>query len=326
MTTPTSFVIGPINSGTSFLIVRTTTSSGSTGPVPEVLNVTEQGSRFRYYWESDINKVTSKLPVFTAVGADNLFTVNDTTNSGSLSFFDDTSGQLILNRTLQGQPLHFFQSSAATWNPPTQFLANLKYSILDPTTNKTLVIYSSEQGTSDETTPANDIMMLPTFWFTLCSNGKYDKFTTPICSLSEWFCMIIGDTQCSCPDIPNHATSPNGYSLYRDCVNNYQYNYCPLSQTCGSYNCNGPCSLIYEDCLAGSNNSFNCKFDAEKYLTETDWWKSLWFIITITVIFVLILVLVIFAIVTASKAKKKKIKAEKDPEIKLSGKPDLEWE
>lgn len=324
-------IIGPIDSGSSFMLVRTEKGgTGGTATVPMFLNSKDEGNYLAYYWERNMDKISSSMPVFSAAGATGNFFLNDRINSGGFSSISVAGVvpelKIIVN---SGTPLLFMysQDTAATWFPPTQFLSNVKYTIYDPKDTKTpLNIYNNEKLLSAEVIPATDILMLPVVIYTLSGNAIV-SLNDPIDTITEWVCMVTGQQTCQLPNTDSRATFLNAYSLLADARKNYLYSYCPPENLCGDSNCNGPCGVFYDDCVSNSQNTFGCIFDPNKYFTESSWWKSTWFVITISVIFGLILIGIILAIVFAIKGKKENdedIEAGKEPRHKILS-PDLEW-
>lgn len=328
MASANGIVIGPINSGTAFMLVRIGKgTSGATGPVPMFLNVKDQGDAgLVYYWERAIEKLSDEMPIFAASGGDNNFALSDRTNSGGLGVLNDGT-QLILKNSGTPLILRYLQSTYAEWFPPTQFLANVPYSIYSTKDLKNpVVIYNSDAIHSDDVAPATDVMMLPTVIFSI-SGGNLESLVSPADTMREWFCMAQHLQVCTLGNGNTGPTFLNAYTLRNDADRNYLYSYCPVNNTCGAGNCNGPCGVIYDDCVASTANVFGCIFDSNKYFSESSWWKSMWFIITISVIFAVIVIMLIAGLVWGIKAKKqndKDIEAGKEPQYKLLS-PDLDW-
>ena len=98
----------------------------------------------------------------------------------------------------------------------------------------------------------------------------------------------------------------DSYTTASDCLNGFIYSYCTTGNTCGSSNCNGPCSTTdgAETCQFNSaNQTYRC---AEPDRNEP-WYRQPWFIITV-VIFGILLFILIIALIVRSEHKTKKEK------------------
>lgn len=290
----TTFVLGPIDNGSSFML-----ASVQNG-VPYILNAAPFGTGIIYYWESDLKIIYAAptLPVFSAQGTPSAANITDSVNGGGIAFRSDA---ITLGNADTPTALKFSQTSYATWWPPDTFLSGAVYTIFN-SAGATAGILTNAAGTG-ASLAANNVIILPVNWFFSCtSSGSYDSITAPSSSAVNWACVINGSDP-ACKDLSSIVKS--GWTNLADCQNGVVYKYCTTSQTCGVSNCNGPCSVLYDDCTYSSSSSnYSCVFNPEKFVTETKWYTTPWFIGIVIGIAALILVIVIimFAVLRHGKA------------------------
>ena len=261
------------------------------GGKPYILDGSPLGNGIIYYWNdgtgsSGLNP-SGKLPIFTASGTLTALTLSDTTNGGGLAFRSD--GVTIGNAS-QPVSIRLSQTQFANWPAPDILLSMAVYSLFNSagTVSQVLTAPQSTAGTI----PANNLIILPVIWYANCtSNGNFDQITEPAQSIQNWFCLVD-------PTISGCASASllsEGFTNLPDCQDGLKYDYCPVNDTCGNNNCNGPCPSMIDDCLLNNSQQFACVLDPEKAFKDTDWWKSPYFIGGVIGLIVLILV-IIFAI------------------------------
>ena len=279
------FLLGPISLSDGFML-----ASIQTGNVPCVLLGTS-GSISSYYWESNLTKIlsSSKIAVFNANGQLNALTLKDTTNGGYLGF---TSNSAVTNVDSPSN-IVMSQTIYRNWNPPDIFLSGVYYSMYNQTTLATI-------SYNNVSIPADNIVILPILWYTNCSsNGDYTSINTPPNSIQNWFCIITpSDSNCQ-----GFITTKKAWTTSSECINGSFYIYCKAEQTCGADNCNGPCPLIYDDCVNSSNN-FKCVLNPIKYLLTVKWYTSPYFIGAIIAIIVIIIILIVLIFAVFRHGKK----------------------
>lgn len=291
MSTPD--LLGPIQTGSSFMIVSIQNN------IPYILNGATSNKEIIYYWESDLEVITkgTKLGIFTAQFSDADIIINDNINNGGIEFMSD--GVTIGNGP-QPSKLVFKQEDYANWWPPNVFLSKVEYSIFNYS-NQIGQIKTSPGSSGSAPIEANNIMILPVWWYYGCtSSGSYEYINDPIDSVINWFCLVNPSmSTCSSKKI-----IPSGWTNFGDCsVGNY-YSYCLTGFFCGDSSCKGPCPKEYYDCDYNSGG-YTCKFDANKYITESDWWKSPIFIVSIVGLIILVLLFIGIAIFLVVKSKKR---------------------
>lgn len=282
----TTFLLGPIDTGSSFMITSVQNK------IPFVLTGASVNNSTIYYWESDLEKVVSgtgaSLGLFSASGTLDSLIISDTNNGGGISFNNDN---VIVNSLLPPQ-LKMSQSMYANWWPPDIFLSGAIYTIenINGTTGN---IFTSNSGTGT-TIPANNINIVPVRWYFNCnSSGRYDTVTKPADSLINWFCDVSpGLTGCS-----QISLAKSAWTNLPDCTDGTRYEYCPTDKQCGNDRCKGPCPEIYYDCNY-SDNDFKCVFDPRKYIDDTQWWTTPYFIGLVIgiVVVIIVITLMIFAV------------------------------
>lgn len=291
----TTFLLGPIETGASFMI------TSIQGKKPYVLNGAPFNNGIIYYWEEDLGKVVSAtgagLGLFSASGSLNSLTITDSNNGGGIGFSSD--GVTLVNTILPPE-IEMSQSMYANWWPPDIFLSGAVYTIKN-TAGSTAKIFTSRSGTGS-TISADNIIIVPVRWYFNCtSSGRYDTVTKPADSLINWFC----DTDPGLTGCSEISLARSAWTNLPDCTDGKRYEYCPPDKTCGDSNCKGPCPEIYYDCDF-SNTNFKCVFDPRKFIDDTEWWTTPYFIGLVIGIAVIIVVitLMIFAVVRGgSKVK-----------------------
>ncbi len=268
-------LIGPIETGASFMIVSIQNN------VPFILNSIAIQNGISYYWESNVQNTLSSFGIFTSQGSLDSLTIKDTINGGGIAFTNNiVTNSLIPSNLTMSQPLF------ANWFPPDIFLSSVIYTMYN--NGVTGQIYETKELKT--TIPANNLIILPVLWYFNCtSSGAYDVINQPDNSVINWFCLV-GATGCSNIDI-----APSGWTNLSDCTIGNKYQYCSTNNLCGSNSCNGPCSVIYDDCTF-SSNTYTCVFDPNKFVNDTEWWESPYFIGLIIVIIIIIILITVFII------------------------------
>lgn len=267
-------LIGPIESGSSFMIVSLQNN------IPFILNTISTQETISYYWESDVQNTLSSFGIFAANGTIDSLTIKDTTNGGDIAFTKNT----ITNSTIPSN-LKMSQPLFANWFPPDIFLSGVIYTLSNPSTGVTGQIFNTKG--LNTTIPANNLIILPVLWYFNCtSSGEYDIINQPDNSVINWFCLT-GITGCSDIEI-----APSGWTNLPDCTVGNKFQYCSSNQLCGNNNCNGPCSVIYDDCNFSSNN-YVCVFDPDKFINNTQWWESPYFIGFIVFLVIIIIIIIV---------------------------------
>jgi hypothetical protein len=221
---------------------------------------------FGYYWENDltvINLQSSNIPVFTASGSLTNVKITDTINGGGLAYDTSnlTSNILTIINSSSPQSLKMSQTSFANWFAPDIFLARALYTIKN--SNDQLGAITTKNGL---TVPANNIIIQPVNWYfpgctTCCDNIDGG----PINSIFNWFCNVNPVLVGCLSYTPTSLT----YTQLDDCLTGVSYQYCPVNKTCGTDNCNGPCSTDDDICVY-DGDSFGCVVDTSK----SSWWRN----------------------------------------------------
>jgi hypothetical protein len=266
--------------------------------IPFVLNGATIPGGIAYYWESNLSVIVngSRFGVFTAQGSLDAVTVSDSINGGGIAFRSDG---ITIGNAVSPPMIKMSQSQFANFFPPDIFLSMAIYTIFDPA-GGTAQILTQPPGTGGTggtgevglTIPANNLIILPVLWYFNCmtSGGTttFDRINEPLNSVINWFCVANpGTTGCSGIMVANNA-----WTNIPDCSNGVHYMYCPVDQNCGNNNCNGPCSVSYDDCTF-SSGTFVCVFDANKFFSTTQWWQSPYFIGAVIAIILVIAVIIL---------------------------------
>lgn len=289
MSTSLPPLLGPIETGSAFMI-----ASIQNG-VPYILNgFTPSGqSVISYYWESNLSTInaSTQMGVFTAQGTLDSLIIKDTINTGGIAFAANgvTIGNAALPANIKmSQPLY------SNWFPPDIFLSSVIYTMYNSSNGATAQIHTTPNLNSP-TIPANSIVIVPVLWYFNCtSSGSYDVINQPLNSVINWICLAAtGTTGCS-----GLGLASGGWTNLSDCNVGSKYTYCPNGDICGTNNCKGPCSVIYDDCNFSSGN-YVCVFNPEKFFADTKWWESPYFIGSVIGIIVIIAVLLFITIAIA---------------------------
>jgi len=213
-------------------------------------------------------------------------TIADSANGGWLGVDSDN---FIINSTV---PISFNLTQTSTplfqeWDLPNIFLADVIYSINVAGSPGAVVQTISETNVTGA--GPLQFQVLPGLWYTDCASGY--SSTTTSSSLEIWSCSIE-PTQCTVV-----TTGTIGWTNLPDCVNGVQYEYCPIGDFCGNSNCNGPCKVIYDDCINVSASNYHCVLDPKKYFSDTKWWESKIFIGIVSAIGLIIIALIIIIFV-----------------------------
>lgn len=290
-------LIGPIETGASFMIASLQNER------PYILNTAPFAGDIIYYWEDDLRKIVndSSMGVFTSQGTVDSLTISDSLNGGGLGF---RSGGVVVGHAGVPSRLKMEQPSYATWWPPDIFLSAVVYTMYDASTGLEAEIFTARSGTGSTgpniptilTIPANNIIIVPVLWYSNCaSSGTYDLINQPLSSVVNWFC-VANSSGMGCSDIP---ILKSGWTNLPDCVTGNFYSYCPVNDLCGNNACNGPCSVIYNDCtFSSSSNNFSCVFNPERFINDTKWWQSPYFIgAVIGIVAIILIIIVIFVVI-----------------------------
>jgi len=284
------FLLGPVPTGASFML-----ASIQNG-VPFILNGSSTKGGIIYYWESKLSIISnvSSLGIFTAQGSLNSLVISDTVNGGGIAFRSDgvTIGNAEQPANIQmSQPLY------ATWSPPDILLSMGVYTISN-SSGATAGILTANLPISP-TIPANNIIILPVFWYFNCtSSGQYSFINEPLESIINWFCNVSpGIGGCS-----NENITGSGWTNLADCTIGNGYTYCPINQTCGSSNCNGPCVSSFEDCNYSSGD-YVCQFNSSGFLSNLKWWTTPIFIGGVIAGLVIIIIIIILIYIVARRGR-----------------------
>lgn len=283
------FLLGPINQGISFMVVSIQNGQ------PYVLNQTPTD----YYWENDLSMVLPSPPVFAANGSLSNLTIADPSGTSGLGFKADG---VTITPTDTPASLQMSQAAFATWAPPALFLSMAVYTLstLSGTTGQI------ETAGLTGTVPSTNLILLPLIWYYPGASGTTDcvntSLNTPGDSLVTWFCNVNPQSYGTCP-VPLVS---EGWTQLSDCTAGIQYTYCPVNQTCGESNCNGPCPTTATTCTLATG-TFSCQ-------GTTELWTEPWFLVLIIGLGLIAVILFIVAIVLANKGSSKN-KAKAQPMI-----------
>lgn len=291
-------LIGPVQSGSSFMFASVQNGK------PFVLNAAPYQSGFVYYWEGNINTIANTnnlMPIFITHSKtlDGLSIV-DQTNQGGIGFRADNV--TIGFAQLPDPTLKMAQTAYANWFPPDLFLSKAIYTIYNSkgATGQVLTAVPDSSGNAP-TIPATNIIILPTNWFADCTGDKYNYINDAHQSAVNWMCDVtpIG-ALCT-----SGSLLKSGWTNLMDCQVGNSYSYCPTGDLCGTNTCKGPCKVIYDDCTYRSgNNEYVCVFDPVKYVTDTKWWTTPYFIGAVVGFVVLTIVCIIVIIVLARRNRR----------------------
>jgi len=295
-------VIGPVETNVGFLIMSIQSNVPYT-LLPYPIN----DNTFGYYWENDlavINVQITKIPVFTASGSLTNVKISDKTNNGGLAFdtTNSTSNISTIINSSSPQSLAMTQATFANWFLPDIFLARAVYTIKD--SNGQIAAITTKSGT---TVPATNVIIQPVNWYfpgcgSCCDNINGGPFN----SIFNWFCNVSPSAlQCIA-----YTPNPTTYTELDDCLTGFGYQYCPVNKTCGTDNCNGPCSTDADICV-NTDNAFACEVDTSR----STWWKNPIFI---SVVIIGTIGLIIFAgiiiILLVKRSKKSTEETEEETE------------
>lgn len=296
-----SFLLGPIPTGSSFMLVSIVNG------VPSFLNSGVTAGVASYFWDSNLQDVanTGGLPVFTASGSGNQIVLADQFTTGYLVLGGTNN---IVGNSLQSGTMTINQNRFASLFPPNIFLSGAPYTIRNSTASTTGTtgianIYTKFGGTA--TVPAVNLIILPVLWYFFNPQTQVvDKTQNQVDSLLNWICRVSSNPICTENQsslIPSGVTS---FTNYNDALTNFVYSYCPLSDTCGTSNCFGPCSAAWYDC-DNSNSQLSCVFNPENYFFDAEWWFSPYFIGAVVTIIVIVILITVILLVFAKKAETK---------------------
>lgn len=284
------FLLGPVSTGASFMLVSIQNNQ------PNILNGFPFGGGIIYYWESNLSTVLggTTLGIFIAEGSLNSLTLTDTTNGGGIAFRSDG---VTIGNAAQPAQIMLKQSTFANFFPPNILLSMPIYTISN-SSGATASILTTNSGTGP-TILADNIIILPVLWYFNCtSSGKFDTINTPLNSVINWFCLVNPDIT-GCAGI---SIAKSGWTNLPDCLNGINYDYCLAGQICGTNNCNGPCSVVYDDCDFESG-TFTCIFNPLEFFTQTQWWATPYFIGSVVGIVVLIIIVILVVIAMSREGK-----------------------
>lgn len=281
-------LLGPILTNTSFFIVSIQNGK------PNVLVSAPITRGIQYYWESNINNLSSTIQpvVFSSQGTLDSLIITDITNNGGIGFREDT---ITIGHSLSPSTLKMSQPLFNNWLPPNIFLSSVNYTIFNSSGGIGYIQISPITNPTEAplTIPANNIIILPIIWYFNCtSDGRYDIINQPSNSLINWFCLVDPNiSQCS-----NITLAPGGWTNLSDCTNGVVYNYCAVNAICGTNNCNGPCPSFYDNCEYSAGN-YSCTFDPDNLINGRTWYTSPYFIGSIVATIIIIIVLIILIII-----------------------------
>lgn len=282
-------LLGPVDIGASFMLASLQNGQ------PFVLNASPVPGGFLYYWESSLEVIaqTQRLGIFSAQGSLNSLTLHDAVNGGGIAFRSDG---ITIGNAPEPATVKMSQSGLANWNPPDIFLSAVPYTLYNSSgvTAHVLTAITGGTGPVIPSIPADNLVILPVLWYFNCnSSGKYDVINQPFNSVVNWFCVANSSTSgCSGIDI-----TPSGWTTLGECTVGNRYTYCPTGNVCGNNNCKGPCSSEADDCNF-SNGQYVCAFDINRFVNDTEWWESPYFIggIFATIFIIIIIFIVIYVI------------------------------
>jgi hypothetical protein len=282
------FPLGPISNGASFLLV----GIAGTGPSASIGVLTYQPNTpapNQYYFGNAQTTVGNQnLAVLTASGTPDALIVADSTNGGYLGYASN-GGTLYVDNSTEPVILTFSQPFFAQWWPPDSLLSGVPYVL----------------GTTGVTgTDPYTYFALPVVSYYLCggTNNPGQQINDPIDAALNFLCLVQ-PAQATCS---RFTTIDGGWSLQSDCTAGAQYEYCTVGSLCGASTCNGPCSEPYYDCTydTGANGpEFTCVFNPSKYVKDTKWWESPYFIGFMIGIVILIVLFILLAVFVFKKAQ-----------------------
>lgn len=283
-------LLGPIDLGSSFMFVSLQNGK------PFVLNGSPFNNGIIYYWEPDFTTALNNpyLPVFTSSGSLSSLSLFDTTNKGAVSFRSDG---LTLGNSSSPSTITMSQNTYTNWNSPHIFLSMAIYTIYN--SSGTISQIQTNNSGSGPTIPANNLLVLPIIWYNGCSDNTYSYINTVADSLTNWFCIILGNSSHNCLGI---SLLNNSWTNISDCRDGNLYSYCLSDNLCGtgSPSCKGPCSKNYDDCVL-SSDYYSCVFNPTEYISNTNWWESPYFIGLIVGSFILLIVIIVVIIIVIKK-------------------------
>jgi hypothetical protein len=277
--------IGPITVGASFMFVSIQNN------IPYILNGVSYDNGISYYWESDYGIISKSptIPVFSASGSLSSLKLKDSTNGGGLSFRQD--GVTIGNSNTPSTII-MSQNTYANWDYPDIFLANITYSMTNPS-NTPAQILITNSGTGP-TIVADNIIIIPGAYYYNCTSTTCKQNTNIKTSISNWFCSV-NTTYC------NNKPFVTGWTELDDGSIGFEYPYCPINSYCGSIDtCKGPCSASIDTCVF-SNDNYICKLSPSASL-NTNWISSTYFLIAIVALgfFIVMGIILLFYIMKKS--------------------------
>jgi hypothetical protein len=142
-----------------------------------------------------------------------------------------------------------------------------------------------------QATVSSGIFFLPVTWYLYNGNQT--------CLASTTIGGLIGNSYCSlnktltgCAD--NDFLHFPAFSQNNDCLNNFDYTYCLLNQTCGTSNCYGTCSSSSDVCTFNSgNDTFSCTFSISNFVGSQTFWIIIGVAIGVFVIFMIVGIIII---------------------------------
>lgn len=278
-------VLGPINSGDSFVFVSIQNG------VQYVLNGANFNSGIVYYWESNVSTIinSNNIPVFTVNGNLDSLLLKDNTNGGTMSFRSDGT---TIGNSITASNISMKQFQFSDWNSPVLFLSKAVYTLYNPS-GEIANVLTQIPSESNNVIPADNLIVLPIYWFFNCTSTKYNYFNNPKDSILNWICF-------SNPDINICRTISlvkSAWTNLSDCSIGNVYSYCPSGQLCNYNSCKGPCPVTHENCnYNANNNNFQCDFDSEKYFNDTKWYLSPYFIIFVVGLIIVVIVCIIIIV------------------------------
>lgn len=305
-------IIGGIKDGTSFMIASIKDNKAY------LLNGSSYNNGTIYYWESNLQIIlkSTKIPIFFAKNYNTSqelppqkqqLVLTDTINGGGLSFRSDG---VTLGNASKGLSVNVEQTKYANWWRPNSLLSAVAYTFYNNSGTVAQVLTEIPDNNGEaQTIRADNLIMLPTLWYYGCtSSGKYSYIPSVLDSVVNWFCLVNGNKESN----PCKVYSATGWTTQDDCFDGLLYPYCPKDILCGNEGCKGPCSKISNVCTFNEPANFTCKFNAEQYFSETEWWKSPIFIAGVIALIGGILVLLGAAGFLFYKNRKKKQRIEQE--------------
>lgn len=248
-----------------------------------VLNYYAGSSFTGYFLDPDFftQATTPSGPIFVNNTNDNKnWTLVDIGNNNYIVDQTDASSNVYVGfvpaGSVQNITITVSQSSYANWDAPSTFLCDVGYTL-----GSSNFIYST--GYNQDGSPkiqtdylSAQALFYPSTTYYNC-NATQSMYLSGLQVTANAWCAN-GGSSTTCAPLP--VTSWTDDIL---CVDNVLFTYCNTGQTCGTDNCNGPCSSTNTLCTF-DNTNFACK--------TTSIYKEPWFIILVIILIVLLIFII----------------------------------